>query len=186
MEKPEETRPFHTVSQTHTQAASALREHSHEAYPEQCYTCLNWIRNAPIPQFPHSLVLFPSPSFPSCALLSKPGTTLSHQQSGPEVGSNLPTGCTKQAQQPELRAGLKFCLDWDTSTQVGLKILATCYWVSLHGKEHKGKTDFVMFVCGQNKRSAGAYQKPISCGVQSALHSNFMAVAQCLRITICS
>lgn len=28
---------------------------------------------------------------------------------------------------------------------MGLKILATCYWVSLHGKVHKGKTDFVMW-----------------------------------------
>lgn len=37
MEKPEEMRPFRTVSQTHTQAASSPREHSHEAYPQWCF-----------------------------------------------------------------------------------------------------------------------------------------------------
>ena len=69
-EKPEETRPFHTVSQTHTQAASTLWEHSHEAYLEQYFTCLTRIQQMPSPQFPHSLILLSFPSFPNFALLS--------------------------------------------------------------------------------------------------------------------
>lgn len=91
----------HCEPNTDTQAASALWEHSHQAYREQWHTCLTRIWETPSPQLP------PSPPFQT--LLSSPLSTSditgSHSERKPEVSSNVLTGCTHRIENQRSELG---------------------------------------------------------------------------------
>lgn len=90
------------MSQTHTQAASAQREHSHEAYPQQRQAHLTRMRKAPTPQLPHPLLCFSFSPFP---LSSKVGR---------RSAVKLTTSCTKRVQeQSRTEVSSTLGLGWD-------------------------------------------------------------------------